>query len=90
MPRCAADAATCSLISKFVSVILNPIFILLAAVAILVFIYGIVEYLWKLRGGESTKEGKLHMLWGLVGLFVIMFAMAIMGIISNTVQGLLP
>ncbi len=90
MPRCAADAATCALISKVIAVVINPLLLLLGAVAGLVFVWGVVEYLWKLRNGESTNDGKNHMLWGLVGLFIIVAALAIMSMIWNTVRLLLP
>jgi hypothetical protein len=90
LPTCTADPATCGLIAKVSSIIINPLLALLAAVAVLIFIWGVVQYMWNLRKGESTKEGKEHMIWGLVGLFVIVSALAILNIIINTVQGLFP
>ncbi len=90
MPRCVADADTCSILSRLIAYIVNPILILLASLAVLVFVWGIVQYLWKLRGGESTSDGKQHMLWGLVGLFIIVSTVKILSIISETVNGLLP
>ncbi len=91
MPRCEADGATCALLSSFIAYIVNPILILLASLAVLVFVWGVVQYLWKLRGGDTNNtDGKQHMLWGLVGLFVIVSTVTILHIISNTVSGLLP
>ena len=90
MPKCAADAATCGLLGKFEIYIINPIFVLLLAGAGLLFIWGVVEFLLKLRKGDKADEGRDHMLWGLVGLFIIVSTMAILKIIANTVQGFFP
>ena len=90
MTRCAADADTCAILSRLIAYIVNPLLILLASLAVMVFVWGVVQYLWKLRGGESSSDGKQHMLWGLVGLFIIVSTMALLTIISNTVSGLLP
>ena len=77
-------------LQNVITLILQPLLVLVSAVAVLVFVWGIVEYLWKLRKGESTADGKLHMLWGLVGLFIIVGTFAIMNLIANTTRSLLP
>ena len=90
MPKCsiAADAATCGLIDKIVVTLLNPLFALLTAVAVLLFVWGAVGFLMKIRKGETAKDEKKHMGFGLLGLFIIVSTMAIINVISNTVKGL--
>ncbi len=90
MPKCTADAATCSLLGKFIAVILNPILYLMTAVAVLIFLWGIVQYFWELRKGGKSDDGKRHMAYGLVGLFIIVSTIGILTVISNTVKGLFP
>ena len=87
---CHADSATCGVIKTIVGAVLNPILGLIFGAALVVFIYGVAEYLWKIRKGESTKDSQLHMWWGLVGLFIITAAVAILNMIANTVQALFP
>jgi hypothetical protein len=67
-------------------VIINPILALAFAVALLVFIWGIVQFIWGLSNEAGDKEeGKQHMLWGIIGMFIMVAAWAILGLIGNTV-----
>ncbi len=87
MPSCTADAATCGLLNKIIVVIFNPILVLLTAVAVLLFVWGAASFIWNLRSGQPSKEGKKHMAFGLLGLFIIIATFAILNVISNTVKG---
>lgn len=70
--------------SKLVSVIINPLIALAFGVALLVFIWGIVEFLMALSEGGDTAAGKQHMLWGVIGLFIMTAAFGILSIATNT------
>ena len=85
-----ADSTICDLRALLVKNILNPLLALILAASVVVFIYGVFEYLQKLRKGENASDGQEHMKWGLIGLFVASCAMAIMTIIVNTVNALFP
>ena len=81
------------LAGKFAAVVINPILILLFGAGVLVFVWGLVEYLYALNvKGEQDNEGKRHMLWGMIGMFVMAAALSIIKIISNTIgpSSLLP
>jgi hypothetical protein len=65
--------------------ILNPIITLLFALALLFFIWGVVEFV---RGADNEKiraEGRSRMLWGLIGMLVMISVFAIVEIIQNTI-----
>ncbi len=65
--------------------VINPLLALLFAIAMLVFIYGIVQFLWGLNSEAAHKEeGKQHMLWGIVGMFIMVAAYAILKLVVNT------
>jgi hypothetical protein len=71
---------------KINAVIINPILLLLFGAGAVVFVWGLVEYLWSLNvKGEPNNEGKKHMLWGMVGMFIMAAALTIIKIISNTI-----
>lgn len=77
-----------NLVNAISSTILNPLLALLFGAGILVFVFGIVEFFFELdvRGNQGAKEaGKQHMLWGLVGMFIMVSAYAIIQLIGNTV-----
>ncbi len=71
---------------KFSTVIIDPLLLLLFAAGLLVFIWGIVEYMWSLSQGENENTGKQHMLWGLFGMFVMVAAYSFRKIIANTLN----
>ena len=79
-----------TLIKNLASTIIDPILALIFAIGLVVFAWGVVEYLWNLSNDlDKKKEGKEHMLWGIIGMFVMASAAAIIHIIQDTVTGFL-
>lgn len=77
------------LVQALNTVIINPLLVLLFAAGLAVFVYGVAEFFFKfnIRGDEHAKEdGKNHMLWGIVGMFVMASAFGIIAVIQNTVN----
>lgn len=72
------------LVTKLVDLIIDPLIYLLFTAGFFFFMFGLVKFLWNLRGGEVANDGKQHMLWGLIGMFVMMSAFAIISLIMNT------
>lgn len=82
---------TCTIVAKFNDAFLNPALALLFAAAVLVFAWGLVEFIWGLSQETGKKEeGKKHMLWGLVGMFIMVSAIAIIKLIASIVGASLP
>lgn len=61
------------ILQKINEVIINPLILLLFGVAILVFLWGVAEFILSLNSDDARSKGKQHMLWGVIGL-VIMFS----------------
>jgi hypothetical protein len=71
--------------------VLDPIFALIFAAGLLVFIFGIIEFMWEMQGEASAKEkGKQHMLWGIIGMFIMVAAYTIIHIVANTIGASVP
>ena len=82
---------TCEIVGKLTDVIINPVLALVFSIGLLVFVFGLVEFIWGLSQETGKKEeGKQHMLWGLLGMFVMVSAIAIIKIIASIVGGNLP
>ncbi len=87
----SSNTEVCSIVGKLTTAFINPALALIFSIALLVFIFGLVEFMWNLSQESSKREeGKQHMLWGLVGMFVIVSAIAIIKVISSIVGGNLP
>lgn len=80
-----AEASAVTLMASINRVILNPIIGLLFALATVVFLYGLVRYLMSPGNEEIRKTNKQHMLWGIIGMFIMISVFGIMKIILNTV-----
>jgi|AntRauTorckE6833_2_1112554.scaffolds.fasta_scaffold00021_95 hypothetical protein len=64
--------------------ILTPLILLLSGLALLVFMYGGFIYLLNADNEQARAEGKKHMLYGVIGLVVMMSAYAILRILAAT------
>jgi hypothetical protein len=65
--------------------IVNPIVMLLFALAVVVFVYGIIEMLARGDDADARATGKRHMLGGVLGMFIMVSAWGIINVIANTV-----
>lgn len=71
-------------ISKVVVQIINPIILLLSAVAFVVFLWGLFQFVAHAGDETKRKEGKDAILWGLVGLAIIFGAYGIINVALHT------
>jgi hypothetical protein len=80
-----AEASVLTFVKSINRVIINPIIFFMFAVAMVYFLYGVVQYLLSPGNEELKKTSKSHMLWGIIGLFIMVGVFGIMRIILNTV-----
>ena len=74
-----------NILSNINTIIINPIIIIIMAVALLVFVYGVFEYIWKSKSDPAKmKEGRSHMMWGLFGLFIMISVMGLFKLLLNS------
>ncbi len=73
-----------SFVEKLNEVILFPLITLLMAIALLIFIYGCFQYITHAEDSSAHETGKMHILWGIVGMFIMLVAFAILSIAANT------
>ena len=71
-------------VAKFNEVILYPLIILLTAVALLVFMYGSFQYIANSDQSTAREDGRKHIMWGIIGLLVMLTAFAILSVAANT------
>ena len=71
-------------VEKLNDVILFPLIILLTGVALLVFFYGCFIYIAKAENSSAREEGKRHILYGVIGLLVMLTALSLLSIAANT------
>ncbi|HDO23843.1 MAG TPA: hypothetical protein ENG99_01350 [bacterium] len=62
---------------------LNPLIGLVIALGLAVFIYGVVEFIAGADNQEKRDKGKQHIVWGIVGLLIMVAVAGIIQIIQN-------
>jgi len=66
------------LINKVISDILNPFIVLLFGVAIVIFVWGIIQYVIGSKGDtEALHKARGVILWGIIGMFIMVSAWGI-------------
>ncbi len=64
--------------------ILNPLIVLVFAIAFLVFFYGIFQFVSKAGESSERESGKKKIIYGLIGMFVMFSAYGLIRIVLGT------
>ena len=70
-------------ISKF---ILTPLIFLMFGVATLVFVWGVKGFIGSADNAEARGKGAQQMIWGILGMAIMIGALVIKDIIAGTVK----
>lgn len=77
-----------TIIENIKSQILQPVVGLLIGVAVLVFFWGLVEFIYKQDRPLAKQAGQQHMIWGAIGFLVMFGVYGLLTIVANTIQSL--
>ena len=79
----AKDAT--ELLNRISTFIINPIIYLLFAAAFVIFVWGLVQFVAHLDNEEARSTGGKHMIWGIIGMVIMVSVNGIIYIIQNTI-----
>jgi hypothetical protein len=78
-----ADAVVNAIVPKIVDNIVIPVIQVLFGVTVLVFVWGLYGFY---NGDEEKRnQSKNHILWGVVGIFIMISVYGIIRFVANTV-----
>ena len=77
-------SAASELAGRISITIINPLILLLFALALFFFLWGLVAFVWQSDSDEGRQKGIRHMLWGILGMFVMVSAFGIIKVIQGT------
>jgi len=80
-----AEASIVTLMQSINRVLINPLIFFLFACAMVYFLYGVAQYLIYPDSEEIRSSSKAHMIWGIVGLFIMVAVFGIENFIIGTV-----
>ncbi len=73
------------LITNIVNVIVLPLITLLFVFTVFMFILGVFKLIRSGDDPSARQEGQKHILWGVVGMFIMVCAYGIIRVIANTI-----
>ena len=73
-----------TLLGRIEAAILFPLITLLMGIALLVFLWGAYEFVYNADSEMGREAGRRHMLYGIIGLLVMLSAYAILRIATAT------
>jgi len=75
------------LIDNIITQILNPIIYLFFTIAFVVFAWGAVEFIAGAGEDKKREDGKKHLMYGLIGLFIMFSVYGIMNMLLSWISG---
>lgn len=69
--------------NKIISGILDPLAVLLVSAAVVVFLYGVFKFV-RAEDDKGKQEGRDFIIWGIVGLFVMVSVWGLVNILQST------
>lgn len=92
----AQTLSVASLMANINKYLINPLITLMFIVAFVLFVWGLFNFFRAKSGGGDSEDGlergKRHILWGIVGMVIMVSVFGIMQLIINTlgVKGVDP
>ena len=65
-------------------IIINPLIYFMFVLALVIFLWGMVEYLLGANDPAKRKVGGQHILWGIIGMTIMIGVFTIMQVIMST------
>ena len=75
-------------LQKLVTEVLSPLYQLAAGIAFVYFLYGVLMFIMNMNEPEKKKIGQQHMLYGTIGLFIILSVGGILRLFNDIFQGI--
>ncbi|MBI4079738.1 hypothetical protein HY414_00730 [Candidatus Kaiserbacteria bacterium] len=72
------------LLENFVTYIINPAILVIFTAGFFLFVWGLVQFILDLDKGANREQHIQHMLWGIVGMFVMASVYGILALLDNT------
>jgi hypothetical protein len=74
-------------IANIVTHIINPIVGLLFALALVLLLWGGAMFIFQADDPKARETGRRHLLYGVLGMFIMVFVIAILSVVTSTFCG---
>ena len=77
-----------SVFQSVITNIFNPLYELAVGVAVVYFLYGAAKFVYDLNDPEKKTFGKSHLLYGMIGLFIILSIGGLLPLLNGILGGM--
>ncbi len=77
-------------IAKIVTLIIQPLVVLLLTAGVAYFIWGVAMYLFNADNADERKKATQHLIWGVLGIVIMVGVIGILRIVTSTFGVPLP
>lgn len=81
----AVPPAVLVFVGKISTNVLNPVIAIFFALAFAYFVYGVAAYIWNPDSEEARTKGQQNMLWGVIGMLIMVSVFGIMRFLVNSI-----
>ncbi len=71
------------IINKVILQIINPLIPVLIGIGLIVFFWGIIQFVLNADSEEKRTTGKQHMIWGIIGMFIMVSVWGIIYLLQD-------
>lgn len=73
-----------SFIGNIVDLIIQPLVVLLLTAGVAYFIWGVAMFIWNSDNADERQKGTQHLIWGVLGIVIMVGVIGILRIATNT------
>lgn len=85
IPKALASEGIDSFLRTIKEVVINPMIVFIFSLGTILFLFGIIRFFLNPTDETIRKESKNHMVWGLIGMFIMVSVFGIMNLIVKTI-----
>lgn len=71
-------------INRFLDYIVNPVIYFLFGLALVYFLFGVAMFIRGAESEDARDTGRQHMLWGIIGLAIMVSVYGILRVVAGT------
>jgi uncharacterized membrane protein YidH (DUF202 family) len=71
-------------ISNVVALIIQPLVVLLLVAGVAYFIWGVAKYIFNADSADERKNATQHLIWGVLGIIIMVGVIGILRIVTST------
>jgi FtsH-binding integral membrane protein len=85
-----ASSVTTAILGPVFTYIVQPLIFLITAFALLVFVWGVAALILNREDSEKVNDAKRHILWGVIGIFIMISAFGIVRFVGSSLGMSIP